>query len=284
VCGNISNHHDGDPQVCQLPDQHEGPCDWQEVGGVLMGSREHPQLNPAPDVKLHAHTFPDPVTLNDGDVLQIHSVTDGEGNSKVLGTKVVRAPYVPNPDKERDLVRQLLVICGEDPDRPGLHETPDRFLKALRFYTKGYAEKPADVLKVFEDGAEGCDEMVVQVNIPFWSMCEHHMAPFFGVAHMGYVPDGKIVGLSKLSRLLDVFARRLQVQERLTVQVADAFVEHLQPVGFGIVIEARHTCMECRGVQKSGTETITSAMRGVLMDKPEARQEFLSLVNNRKRQ
>ena len=172
----------------------------------------------------------------------------------------------------------LLGIAGEDPGRGGLVETPARVAKAWQFWTQGYEQDPADVLKTFEDGAEGCDEMVIVRNIPFYTHCEHHLAPFFGTATIGYLPDGKVVGLSKLPRVLNVFARRLQVQERLTVQVADALMEHLQPKGVGVVVKARHMCMESRGICQQGSETITSALRGAFKDQPSARAEFLALT------
>lgn len=180
---------------------------------------------------------------------------------------------------EEDLVRDLLLLAGEDPDREGLRETPRRFLKAWQHYTQGYKQNPADVLKSFSDGAERVDELVLVKQIPLWSLCEHHAAPFFGVAHIAYIPNGNIVGLSKLSRLLDVFARRLQVQERLTNQVADALDTYLVPKGVGVVLECRHTCMEARGVQKAGCVTVTSALRGVLKTSVSARSEFLSLIS-----
>lgn len=178
-----------------------------------------------------------------------------------------------------DLIRSLLVQLGEDPSREGLAETSARSWKAWQFLTSGYQVKPADVLKSFEDGAQGVDEMIAQLNSPFWSMCEHHLLPFWGFVHIGYVPAGKVVGLSKISRLIEVFARRLTMQERLTNQIADAFIEALEPLGVGVVVQARHSCIEARGVQKTGSVTTTSAMRGVFRSKPEARAEFLALVN-----
>lgn len=178
-----------------------------------------------------------------------------------------------------DIVTRLLQYIGEDPNRGGLLETPERVLKAWKQWTAGYAQDPKEVLKVFEDGAEGYDELVLVRDIPFYSHCEHHLAPFFGTATIGYIPDGKIVGLSKLGRLLEVFARRLQVQERLTVQIADAIVEHLRPKGVAVILHARHLCMESRGLQKQGHVTITSALRGILKDN-KARSEFLALVNS----
>lgn len=177
-----------------------------------------------------------------------------------------------------DNVVRLLQYVGEDPHREGLTETPARVAKAWREWCDGYGKNPADVLKVFEDGAAGVDEMVVVKDMPFYSHCEHHLAAIFGTATVAYVPKGKIVGLSKLARLVNLFAHRLQVQERLTNQIADALVEHLQPVGAGVVIKARHLCMESRGVCEQGHVTITSALRGALKEKPEARAEFLDLA------
>ncbi len=178
------------------------------------------------------------------------------------------------------MVRQLLRLIGEDPDREGLQETPLRFLKAMAEYTKGYREKPEDVLKVFEDGGEGVDEMVIVRDIPVYSLCEHHLAPFFGKAYVGYVPDKKILGLSKISRLVEVYSRRLQVQERLTNQIADALAKHLQPLGVAVVIECRHLCMESRGVKHAGSSTVTSALRGSIKKNPDTRKEFLSLIGH----
>ncbi len=181
----------------------------------------------------------------------------------------------------KDAVRELIRFCGDNPDREGLLDTPERVIKAFRdFWCSGYGVDPSSVLKCFEDGAEGCDEMVLQRKIPIFSLCEHHMAPFHGVAHIAYIPDKRVVGLSKLSRLLDIFARRLQVQERLTNQVADALMNGLNPLGVGVILKCRHSCMESRGVKIHGTETITCAVRGVFKTKPEARAEFLMLAHN----
>lgn len=180
----------------------------------------------------------------------------------------------------RDAVRVLLDDAEGDERyqtlRAGLVETPNRFLQAWRFWTSGYDQRPENVLKSFEDGAQGYDEMVVVNNIPVFSFCEHHIAPFFGKAHVAYIPDGKVVGLSKIPRLVEVFARRLQVQERLTVQIADALVTHLQPKGVGVILECRHLCMESRGVQLPGCVTSTSALRGA-MQQEKVRGEFLAL-------
>ena len=182
--------------------------------------------------------------------------------------------------KDVELVRQLLRLIGEDPDREGLQETPLRFLKAMTEYTRGYREKPEDVLKVFGDGGEGVDEMVIVRDIPVYSLCEHHLAPFFGKAYVGYVPDKKILGLSKISRLVEVYSRRLQVQERLTNQIADALAKHLQPLGVAVVIECRHLCMESRGVKHAGSSTVTSALRGSIKKNADTRKEFLSLIGH----
>jgi GTP cyclohydrolase I len=177
-----------------------------------------------------------------------------------------------------DIVRRLLQYVGEDPDREGLQDTPDRVMRAWDEWTWGYRQEPADVLKAFEDGGERYDELVLVKDIPIYSQCEHHLAPFFGVAHIGYIPNGRVVGLSKLARLAEVYARRLQVQERLTQQIANALAAHLQPIGVGVVLECRHMCMESRGVQRQGATTKTSALLGQLREDSRARSEFFDLV------
>lgn len=183
---------------------------------------------------------------------------------------------------KEQLVRELLYhLCSEDPNRGGLLETPKRVAKAWGEWTEGYGQDPAEVLKVFEDGAQGCDQMVVVKDIPFYSHCEHHLAQIWGVAHVAYIPSGKIVGLSKLSRLVDIYAHRLQVQERATNQIADALYEHLQPTGVGVVLECRHGCMESRGIHRTGSTTVTSALRGALLNEPETRAEFFAMVRGR---
>ena len=175
-------------------------------------------------------------------------------------------------------VRRLLAYIGEDPDREGLLETPVRFLKAWEEYTRGYRMNPEEILKSFEDGAQAVDEMVIVRDIPVYSLCEHHLAPFFGKAYVGYVPRKRILGLSKISRLVEIFGRRLQVQERLTNQIADALDTHLKPLGVAVVIECRHMCMESRGVRHTGTATVTSALRGNIKTNADTRREFLSLI------
>lgn len=176
-----------------------------------------------------------------------------------------------------DNIVRLLQFVGEDASRGGLAETPARVVKAWQHWCSGYGKDPAAVLKVFEDGAENYDQMVMVKDIPIYSHCEHHMAPIFGTATIAYIPNGKIVGLSKLSRLADMFARRLQVQERLTSQIADALDEHLQPKGAGVIIKARHMCMESRGTCQQGHHTITSALRGCFRE-GQARDEFMDLA------
>ena len=172
------------------------------------------------------------------------------------------------------------IIAAVEPDatRAGLIETPARVRKAWRFMCSGYGKRASDVLKTFDDGAENVDEMVVVKDIPFYSNCEHHMLPFFGTATIAYIPNGRIVGLSKLSRLTDMYARRLQVQERMTNQIADALHENLNPVGVGVVVKARHMCMEARGTCQQGHHTVTSALRGCFKTEDQTRAEFLALA------
>lgn len=194
---------------------------------------------------------------------------------------------IPHDKKEQDRLNQmfnenaiaqlLFNIIGETP-REGLIETPARVVKAWKEKTSGYSVDIAALLKVFEDGAEGYDEMVIVKDIPIYSCCEHHLESIFGTCTIAYVPNGKVVGLSKLSRVADAFARRLQVQERLTTQIANALDEHLQPKGVGVIIKARHMCMEARGIQQQGHHTITSALRGIFKTEPCARAEFLNLA------
>ena len=177
----------------------------------------------------------------------------------------------------QDAVAAMLEGIGEDPGREGLLKTPERVAKSLRFLTKGYRENPEELLKnaLF---TESYDEMVLVKDIDIFSMCEHHMLPFFGKAHVAYIPDGKIVGLSKLARVVEVFARRLQVQERRTQQIRDAIQSVLCPKGVGVVIEARHMCMVMRGVEKLNSITTTSAMSGQFISSQSTRGEFLRLI------
>jgi GTP cyclohydrolase IA len=180
-----------------------------------------------------------------------------------------------------DLIREMLVRLGEDPVREGLLRTPERVHKAFDFLTRGYHEDPEALLK----GAlftVTYDEMVIVKDIEMFSLCEHHMLPFFGKVHVAYLPKGKVIGLSKIPRLVDVFARRLQVQERLTKQIADAIQDAIDPIGVGVVIEARHLCMMMRGVEKQHSATVTSSMLGAFRNEHETREEFLSLIRSGK--
>jgi GTP cyclohydrolase I len=187
--------------------------------------------------------------------------------------KLHRKPEDPIPD----LVVSLLAELGEDPERQGLKATPGRVSRALRELTDGYAVRPEDVIAnaVFD---QDYDEMVVVKDIPFYSLCEHHMLPFFGTCHVGYLPKGKVVGLSKIPRLVGVFAHRLQLQERMTKEIAEALNGAVTPKGVGVVVEARHLCMEMRGVEKPGGQLITSCMLGTFRRDPRTRAEFLDLV------
>ncbi|MGD0788976.1 MAG: GTP cyclohydrolase I FolE [Terracidiphilus sp.] len=176
----------------------------------------------------------------------------------------------------QEMLREILGRFGEDPSRDGLLATPSRVEKSMAFLTKGYSEDPATILRgaLFD---EDYDEMVIVKDIEIFSLCEHHMLPFIGKAHVAYIPNGKVIGLSKIPRLVEVFARRLQIQERLTRQIADAIHDAIEPQGVGVVIEARHLCMMMRGIEKQHSSTVTSAMVGCFRQK-ETRLEFLSLV------
>ena len=179
-----------------------------------------------------------------------------------------------------ELTRELLVRLGEDPQREGLLRTPERMAKALQFITKGYQEDPKTVLNdaLF---TVNYDEMVIVKDVEMFSLCEHHMLPFFGKVHVAYIPKGKVIGLSKIPRLIDAFARRLQVQERLTTQIAECIQSAINPEGVGVVIEARHLCMMMRGVEKQHSAAVTSSMLGLFRTCQETRSEFLSLIRNR---
>jgi GTP cyclohydrolase IA len=183
-------------------------------------------------------------------------------------------------DKEFEtLIRRELELIGEDPRREGLLKTPERVAKSMRFLTQGYASSAEEVVGkgIFK---EEHDNMIMVRDIELYSLCEHHMLPFFGKAHVAYIPNGKIVGLSKIPRIVDVYARRLQVQERLTEQIAEGLCSVLNPSGVGVVIEAYHLCMMMRGVQKQNSKTITSALRGAFREDPKTRDEFLRLAHN----
>ncbi len=179
-----------------------------------------------------------------------------------------------------DLVKEMLVRLGEDPEREGLLRTPARVHKALEFLTRGYNEDPEAMLKnaLF---TVSYDEMVIVKDVEVFSLCEHHMLPFFGKVHVAYIPNGKVIGLSKIPRLIEMFSRRLQIQERLTTQIAETIQKVIQPQGVGVVIEARHLCMMMRGVEKQHSQAVTSSMLGCFREEQETRTEFLSLIRQR---
>ena len=177
-----------------------------------------------------------------------------------------------------DLVKQTLIEIGEDPDREGLIKTPERVARSLKFLTRGYTQDINEVI----NGAiftQDCDDMVIVKDIEFYSLCEHHMLPFFGKCHIGYIPKGRVFGVSKLARLVDVFARRLQIQERMTQQIAQQIFEIIEPEGVGVVVEAQHLCMRMRGVEKQNSQMVTSSMLGSFRKETATRMEFLSLIN-----
>ncbi len=183
-------------------------------------------------------------------------------------------------DQVEDAFRTIIRWIGEDPDRDGLAETPDRLRRAYREYFCGYDEDPDDVLRKTFAEVDGYDEMIVLRGVTFESHCEHHIAPIIGRAWVGYIPDRRVVGISKLARVVEIFSKRLQIQERLTAQIANAVEDALKPRGVAVVVKAVHHCMIDRGVRKRGADLVTSRMLGVFRDQPATRSEFLSLVNN----
>ena len=194
-------------------------------------------------------------------------------------TPTVETPTLTSATFE-NLVREILVRLGEDPTREGLLRTPERVHHAFQFLTKGYQQDPDTMLKeaLF---TVSYDEMVIVKDVEVFSLCEHHMLPFFGKVHVAYIPNGKVIGLSKIPRLIEIFSRRLQIQERLTTQIAETIQKAIQPQGVGVVIEARHLCMMMRGVEKQHSSAVTSSMLGCFRDEQETRTEFLSLINHR---
>jgi GTP cyclohydrolase I len=218
---------------------------------------------------VRARTLPEAERMQGGDSLD----TDADGGFAASGD----ARVASHPEFEA-LVRRQLELIGEDPGREGLHQTPARVARSLRWLTKGYQTCVEDVVGTGIFRSEGHRNMVMVRDIELYSMCEHHMLPFFGKAHVAYIPDGKIVGLSKIPRIVEVYARRLQVQERLTDEIASAIDDVLKPTGVGVVVEAYHLCMMMRGVEKQNSKTITSALRGAFKDDPKTREEFLSLA------
>jgi GTP cyclohydrolase I len=179
-----------------------------------------------------------------------------------------------------DLVREMIIRLGEDPDREGLVRTPARVHKAMQFLVKGYKDDPEALLRkaLF---SVSYDEMVIVKDVEMFSLCEHHLLPFFGKVHVAYIPNGKVIGLSKIPRLIEAFSRRLQIQERLTTQIAEAIQNTIEPQGVGVVIEARHLCMMMRGVEKQHSSAVTSSMLGCFRNEEETRTEFLSLIRQR---
>ncbi len=184
----------------------------------------------------------------------------------------------PTRDEAEKAVRTLIQWAGDDPDREGLRETPARVARAYEEFFSGYLQDPREILKRTFSEVEGYDEMIVMNDIRFESHCEHHMVPIIGKVHIGYLPDKRVIGISKLARLVEVYARRLQVQEKMTVQIADTLQEILQPKGVAVVIEAAHQCMTTRGVHKPGVGLVTSRMVGAFRDDPSTRREFLAVI------
>jgi len=212
------------------------------------------------------------------DTTMTKRITPARSTPPIFDDFDTESDEVYDPDFE-GIVRQMLVRIGEEPEREGLKRTPLRVAKAMDFLTSGYDMTVQDVVRnaVFE---EKCEEMVIVKDIEFYSMCEHHILPFFGKAHVAYLPDNKVIGLSKVARIVDVFARRLQVQERLTNQIADAMMEILNPHGVAVIIKASHFCMMMRGVQKQNSSTITSAMRGTFRENARSRAELMDLIKD----
>jgi GTP cyclohydrolase I len=194
--------------------------------------------------------------------------------------KSITEPNTLSEATYAELVREMIIRLGEDPDREGLERTPVRVEKAMQFLVKGYKEDPDALLRnaLF---SVNYDEMVIVKDVEMFSLCEHHLLPFFGKVHVAYIPNGKVIGLSKIPRLIEVFSRRLQIQERLTTQIAEAIQHAIEPQGVGVVIEARHLCMMMRGVEKQHSSAVTSSMLGCFRSEEETRTEFLSLIRQR---
>jgi len=206
--------------------------------------------------------------------------SNGKTNSRKGSVKPASEPVSLTEASTEELLRELLVRLGEDQEREGLLRIPERVEHALQYVTKGYQEDPEELLK----GAlftVSYDEMVIVKDVEMFSLCEHHMLPFFGKVHVAYIPKGKVIGLSKIPRLIDAFARRLQVQERLTTQIAECIQSAINPEGVGVVIEARHLCMMMRGVEKQHSSAVTSSMLGSFRDQQQTREEFLSLIRQK---
>ena len=200
-----------------------------------------------------------------------------------IQNKIEQTTKVTKPTREEaeEAVRTLISWAGDDPSREGLVETPKRVVKSYQEFYEGYFKDPDEILSKFFNEIEGYDEIVLVKDIPFQSHCEHHMVPILGIAHVGYLPDQRVVGLSKLARIVDLYAKRLQTQETMTAQIADTIERVLKPRGVAVVIDAEHQCMSSRGVGKIGTSTVTSRMLGVFRDNEKSRMEVMSLINSK---
>lgn len=200
-----------------------------------------------------------------------------------IQNKIEQTTKVTKPTREEaeEAVRTLISWAGDDPTREGLVETPKRVVKSYQEFYEGYFQDPDEILSKFFNEIEGYDEIVLVKDIPFQSHCEHHMVPILGIAHVGYLPDQRVVGLSKLARIVDLYAKRLQTQETMTAQIADTIERVLKPRGVAVVIDAEHQCMSSRGVSKIGTSTVTSRMLGVFRDNEKSRMEVMSLINSK---
>jgi GTP cyclohydrolase I len=196
-----------------------------------------------------------------------------------MSAKIIEAPTLTSASFE-ELVREMIVRLGEDPNREGLTGTPERVHRAYEQLLRGYQKDPETLLKQALFTVD-YDEMVIVKDVEMFSLCEHHMLPFFGKVHVAYIPNGKVIGLSKIPRLIEIFSRRLQIQERLTTQIAETIQKTIEPQGVGVVIEARHLCMMMRGVEKQHSAAVTSSMLGCFREQQETRTEFLSLIRNR---
>lgn len=209
--------------------------------------------------------------------IPFYALVDFTGKDKSLKGTWISFPWerMTNDDGPVENIRRIIEYIGDNPDREGLKETPGRVIKSYKKLFGGYKQKPTDVIKIFDDS---CDEMVLVKDIEFYSTCEHHMLPFFGKAHIAYIPNGKVIGISKLIRILEIYARRLQIQERMCQQITKCLQDLLNPLGVACVLEAQHFCMTARGVEKQHSKMITSSLTGVFKNKGEARNEFMSMI------
>ncbi len=207
-----------------------------------------------------------------------YALVDKTGSDSGLKNTWVSFPWerMNNENEPTENIRRLIQFIGDDPDREGLKETPERVVRSYKKLFGGYEQKPAEIMKVFKD--DNCDEMVIVKDIEFYSTCEHHMLPFFGKAHIAYIPDGKVIGISKLIRILEIYTRRLNIQERICQQVTNVLQNNLQPRGVACVLEAQHFCMTARGVEKQGSIMVTSSLTGSFKESVETRNEFLNMI------